>query len=146
MITSIAQLKQWFKSGLKPLETQYHSWIDSYWHKSENIPMGNITNLSTTLQNFVTQNQITNITNALLPIQTTVFQAITVTIGIGKLLELVVVEANATTDIEIIYNGNVLISEQISETTAFRVDTYMNIVDSINITSTIDVQAKIYTR
>lgn len=57
-ITSILQLKTWFKKGLKPLESQYHAWLDSYWHKSEKLPISSITNLDTTLNNFVTIQQV----------------------------------------------------------------------------------------
>ena len=32
------QLKEWFLRGLKPTENQFHDWMDSYWHKSEEIP------------------------------------------------------------------------------------------------------------
>jgi hypothetical protein len=146
MITNIAQLKLWFKSGLKPLEAQYHAWLDSYWHKSENIPMTNITNLETTLQQFVTQNQITNITNALIPLTLNQIQNVTPSLGYGKLLEVIVIETSATTDIEIIYNNTILVAEQINQTTVFSVDIYLEAVNSITINSSIVVNAKIYTR
>ena len=32
-------LKNWFKTGLKPLQEQFYAWIDSYWHKEEQIPI-----------------------------------------------------------------------------------------------------------
>lgn len=48
-ITDKNTLKSWFKRGLKPLEVQFHAWMDSYWHKSESIPTSSIENLETTL-------------------------------------------------------------------------------------------------
>lgn len=48
-ITDKNTLKSWFKRGLKPLELQFHAWMDSYWHKSESIPTSSIENLETTL-------------------------------------------------------------------------------------------------
>lgn len=39
-MTTRNQLKQWFKRGLKPLESQFSEWIDSYWHKQDDqIPV-----------------------------------------------------------------------------------------------------------
>jgi len=42
-------LKNWFKTGLKPTQTQFWAWIDSYWHKEEPIPQSAVQNLTTTL-------------------------------------------------------------------------------------------------
>lgn len=48
-ITDKNTLKSWFRRGLKPLEVQFHAWMDSYWHKSESIPVGSIEGLENTL-------------------------------------------------------------------------------------------------
>ena len=32
-------LKNWFRTGLKPLQEQFWAWMDSYWHKDEKIPI-----------------------------------------------------------------------------------------------------------
>ena len=50
-ITDKNILKSWFKRGFKPLETQFHAWMDSYWHKSEKIPTSSIDSLEETLNN-----------------------------------------------------------------------------------------------
>jgi hypothetical protein len=39
MATDKITLKNWFKTGLTPLQAQFHAWIDSYWHKDEKIPI-----------------------------------------------------------------------------------------------------------
>ena len=39
----------WFKRGLKPLEAQFAAWLDSYWHKSEGIPMASVAGLEDAL-------------------------------------------------------------------------------------------------
>ncbi|ADX66825.1 hypothetical protein [Weeksella virosa] len=47
--TSIADkstLKNWFKTGLKPLQNHFWMWLDSYWHKSESIPISSIQGLA----------------------------------------------------------------------------------------------------
>ncbi len=48
-ITSREQLKAWFRKGLKPLESQFAAWLDSYWHKSDSIPMSSIDGLNDAL-------------------------------------------------------------------------------------------------
>lgn len=48
-ITPKDTIKSWFKRGLKPLETQFHAWMDSYWHKSEKLSVSNIDKLETIL-------------------------------------------------------------------------------------------------
>lgn len=48
-IVSRTQLKAWFRRGLYPLESQFHSWIDSFWHKNDPIPISSIENLAATL-------------------------------------------------------------------------------------------------
>lgn len=48
-VRSIAQLKAWFKRGLYPVAAQFADWMDSYWHKEEQIPISSIENLSTQL-------------------------------------------------------------------------------------------------
>jgi hypothetical protein len=42
-------LKNWYKRGDKPLASQFADWIDSYWHKTENIPASRIDGLQEAL-------------------------------------------------------------------------------------------------
>jgi hypothetical protein len=49
MATPIEQLKAWFSKGKKPTEEQFHAWLDSYFHKDENIPAESIEGLTATL-------------------------------------------------------------------------------------------------
>lgn len=44
-MTSLATIRNWFKTGLKPTQLQFYSLFDSFWHKSETIPAANIENL-----------------------------------------------------------------------------------------------------
>lgn len=44
-MTSKNILKNWFKTGLYPKQSQFWEWIDSYWHKEDVIPQANIQNL-----------------------------------------------------------------------------------------------------
>ena len=51
MATDKNTLKNWFKTGLKPLQAHFWAWLDSYWHKDEKIPMDNIDGMDTVLEN-----------------------------------------------------------------------------------------------
>lgn len=44
-IVSKAQLKNWFRNGLKPAQEQFWNWMDSFWHKDEKIPSSSIDGL-----------------------------------------------------------------------------------------------------
>ncbi|HUH35154.1 MAG TPA: hypothetical protein VL022_04910 [Moheibacter sp.] len=59
--TSIAQLKSWFRNGLKPTQAQFWNWMDSYWHKDEKLPMDSISGIDEYF-NSVTEgfNQLSN--------------------------------------------------------------------------------------
>lgn len=47
--TSREQLKAWFRRGMKPLQSQFAAWIDSFWHKDDSIPMASIEGLADAL-------------------------------------------------------------------------------------------------
>lgn len=47
--TDKTTIRNWFKTGLKPTQTQFWSTWDSYWHKSESLPISSITNLGNLL-------------------------------------------------------------------------------------------------
>ncbi|MGR3790661.1 hypothetical protein ACUXZJ_07095 [Flavobacterium sp. TN-1] len=41
-MTDKEQIKQWFKTGETPTQEQFWQWMDSYFHKSEKIPINQI--------------------------------------------------------------------------------------------------------
>lgn len=43
--TDKTTIKNWFKTGLKPTQTQFWSTWDSFWHKSESLPISSINGL-----------------------------------------------------------------------------------------------------
>ena len=53
-------LKKWFSNFMKPAQEHFSAWIDSYWHKSEQIPMSNIEGLSKAIENTVSAKQLLN--------------------------------------------------------------------------------------
>ena len=59
MSTPRSTLIGWFKRGLKPLETQFEAWMNSYWHKTDDsIPQSAIQNLTSDLSQFATTAQL----------------------------------------------------------------------------------------
>lgn len=63
MITQKKTLKKWFSNFMKPAQEHFAAWIDSYWHKSEQIPMSNIEGLSKAFENTASAGQLLNHTN-----------------------------------------------------------------------------------
>ena len=53
-------LKKWFSNFMKPAQEHFAAWIDSYWHKDEQIPMENIKGLSRAIENTVSAGQLLN--------------------------------------------------------------------------------------
>lgn len=47
--TDKSTIKNWFKTGLIPTQEQFWAWMDSFWHKGENIPQSSIEGLAQTL-------------------------------------------------------------------------------------------------
>ncbi|WP_277012688.1 hypothetical protein [Capnocytophaga granulosa] len=53
-------LKKWFSNFMKPAQEHFAAWIDSYWHKSEKIPMSNIEGLNRAIENTASAGQLLN--------------------------------------------------------------------------------------
>ncbi|WP_312148837.1 hypothetical protein [Empedobacter sp.] len=54
--TDKTTIKNWFKTGLKPKQDQFWAQFDSYWHKSESLPISSITNLANLLDGKAEEN------------------------------------------------------------------------------------------
>lgn len=50
-MATLAEIKDWFRTGLKPTQTQFWATWDSFWHKDTPIPQGAVQNLENTLFN-----------------------------------------------------------------------------------------------
>jgi len=48
-IVNRTDIKKWFKTNLYPTQLQFWDWIDSFWHKSEQIPLEKINGLQDVL-------------------------------------------------------------------------------------------------
>ena len=60
MITPISTLKRWFANLKKPTQEQFWAWLDSYWHKSEKIPMDTIDGLENAIRGTASADQLRN--------------------------------------------------------------------------------------
>lgn len=60
MITQKKTLKKWFSNFMKPAQEHFSAWIDSYWHKNEQIPMSSIDGLSKAIENTISAKQLLN--------------------------------------------------------------------------------------
>jgi hypothetical protein len=60
MITQKKTLKKWFSNFMKPAQEHFSAWIDSFWHKSEQIPMSSIEGLSRAIENTASAGQMLN--------------------------------------------------------------------------------------
>ena len=49
MATPLNTIKNWFKTGLKPTQSQFWATWDSFWHKNETIPVNSVENLQESL-------------------------------------------------------------------------------------------------
>lgn len=64
-IVSRAQIKQWFRTRLKPTQAQYWDTWDSFWHKQDSLPTSQITNLDTILASKASNEALNNAVNNL---------------------------------------------------------------------------------
>ena len=63
MKTPLNTLKQWFITAAKPTQAQFWNWLDSFWHKDEEIPVSNVENLENILINKADTSVTNNIQN-----------------------------------------------------------------------------------
>lgn len=99
-LVSRSTLYNWFKRRLKPLEEQFHSWIDSFWHKNDLIPTSAIDGLDAQLANIPTQEQIDAIL-ALQPSLITVVGSSTFQMAAKSTIEYMVFELTAAGTVQI---------------------------------------------
>jgi hypothetical protein len=58
---SINTIKSWFLTGIRPVQENYHDWMDSFWHKDESIPTASVAGLDAILGDTATNTQIDNL-------------------------------------------------------------------------------------
>ena len=53
-VQTIATIKNWFRTGLKPTQQQFWDWLDSFVHKTDSIDQTQVNGLTTTLAGLAT--------------------------------------------------------------------------------------------
>lgn len=66
MIQVRNKLKSWFRRGMFPTESQFSDWIDSYWHKTDEITTGDVSGLNDLLNSKEDKSEIGAIANSAL--------------------------------------------------------------------------------
>ena len=59
-MTAKETLKQWFSNLKKPTQEQFWAWLDSFWHKSEKIPMASVEGLDKLVEGTASAEQLNN--------------------------------------------------------------------------------------
>ncbi len=90
-ITPKNTIKGWFLTAMKPLQAQYHAWMDSYWHKDEIIPADKV---DIVIPDFPDPGVIETLIELVQPVIVEAEGPITVTMPEGKLLQDIVVLSN----------------------------------------------------
>lgn len=67
MADSRTAVKAWFKTLLKPSQTQFYNWLDNTWFKDEKIPVANIDGIDALLTNKADKDYVDNLFEAMFP-------------------------------------------------------------------------------
>ena len=90
-IQNINTLKNWFKSGFKPLQQQFYDWMDSYWHKDEQLPISSVNGLETILNTLPSQTAINTLLALCVPDVVNASTDYTYTLVAGRRLQSVII-------------------------------------------------------
>ncbi|THU36926.1 hypothetical protein FAM09_18355 [Niastella caeni] len=124
-IQNINTLKNWFKRGFKPLQQQFHDWMDSYWHKDEQLPISSVNGLESILNTLPSQTAINTILALVLPEVINATADHVYTLKAGNRLQSVIITPSADSTIRIgTSNGGeeVMIESFIQASEAFILD------------------------
>lgn len=91
---SLASIKNWFKTGLKPTQSQFWDTWDSFWHKDDLIPQESVDGLADALTGLPTEEQLSQIDDLVTAV--VVSGSGTLSIASGKLLWKIVLIPTAT--------------------------------------------------
>lgn len=146
MKVSLATIKNWFKTGLKPTQSQFWDTWDSFFHKDDLIPTANVAGLDAALSGLPTPEQLA-VLATVAPVVVNVAGSGTYNLAAGKLLEVVVADgASGSAKVGTSASGNEIVESPISTGAPMvaRVDFYTVAGATIHFTGTFT--AKIYLR
>jgi len=116
-IQNINTLKGWFKRGFKPLQQQFYDWMDSYWHKDEQLPISSVNGLEAILNTLPTQGSISTLLTLFLPERINATADYTYTLKGGSRLESVIIIPSAEVTMRI---GTYNLGEDVMITSTIR--------------------------
>lgn len=90
-VQNINTLKNWFKRGFKPLQQQFYDWMDSYWHKEEQIPITSVNGLESILNTLPSTDSINTLTALFVPETFNATTDFTYTLKAGRRLQSVII-------------------------------------------------------
>lgn len=117
-----ADVKNWFKRGLKPLEAQFHEFFDSIFWKTDGIEIANVNGLSDQLAGKADLNALNNVLARLVPAIITPSANTSWTLPIGLSVAAI---GFVTTDNMTIRIGTTNGGDEVMEDTDFTTGTYL---------------------
>lgn len=66
-IAAIATIKGWFNRGKYPTDEQFWTWLDSFWHKQEKLPVASVDGLTELLNSIPSEDAINALLGQLVP-------------------------------------------------------------------------------
>jgi hypothetical protein len=95
------QLKAWFTTGKKPPQGQFWDWLDSFFHKSEDIGIANVTNLQNILDAKSDIAAVNALKNVLFPWKVILNADGIYTLPAGLMMEKMIITPSANMDINV---------------------------------------------
>jgi hypothetical protein len=124
-IQNINTIKSWFKRGFKPLQQQFYDWMDSYWHKDEQLPITSVNGLESILNTLPSQESLNALLAAFLPEVINATANYVYTLKAGNRLESVTIIPSAEVTIRIgtiNYGEDVMVESTIQANDPFILD------------------------
>lgn len=132
---SLSTIKNWFRTALKPTQSQFWDTWDSFWHKDDSIPTSSITGLDAYLSQIPTPEQLALLQG---PVTVVVSGANTYQLPAGKLLEKVIATPTGSQLIKLgtTVGGEEIFSETIDSALVAQVDWYAPALTTLHFTAT----------
>jgi hypothetical protein len=139
---SLTTIKNWFKTGLKPTQTQFENTWDSFFHKDDTIPQASVDGLAAALTGLPSEEQLDQID--LLVTSVSVSTSGTIDIGAGRLVWKVVIIPGATETIKVgtTSGGDEIIERGVTAGTPYIInpDQYFESAGTLHFTGTFTVK------
>ena len=143
-VVSLSTIKNWFRTALKPTQSQFWDTWDSFWHKQDSIPTSSITGLDTIIAGLPTEGELA-IIDTLVPASVNVSGSATFSLLAGTLLETIILEGSGVWKVGTSAGADDIVFEDtVSGAGVYRVDFYRSTNTTIHFTGT--GAAKLYRR